>query len=256
MPKRFMTEEKLNCEPCHCIDMPPDVRHHAIDVMRLREGQCIEVIDRCGQLVLASITRQDITKNKKGYFLMVEEIVSQNEYSSYYNYQSIAAIAVIKWSRFEWMLEKLAEIGIDTIIPIIFERCAFSPKVILQTWPKKQARFERILASAQRQSFSNRVELIQPLSLDDFLRYYNEISDNSSILSLLSTVNGQSFSTIMQTENSLICSITGPEGGLSPYEEQRCIDEGAKCISLGRSILRAETAPIVFWGAVRAYNVI
>lgn len=147
----------------------------------------------------------------------------------------IACISIVKKDNFELITQKLAEIGVGTLIPILSERTVKQSLNI--------DRLEKISIEALEQSgHSNKMTICEPLKLQEALK------QNKEKLSIYFDMEGAS------TEQGLIeCFYIGPEGGWSEEEKDLFKSFDIKACSLGATTLRAETASIVasdrlIWG--------
>ena len=149
--------------------------------------------------------------------------------------------------RMEWLVEKATELGVASITPIEAERSVMRLKGDRAT--KRQERWQAIAASACEQCGRNRVPLIQaPVDLAQWLgqallahapRYVLSLADGSVPLKTALVAN---------TREAVFLS--GPEGGLSPAEEQLACAHGFMPVTLGPRVLRAETAPLAALAAL------
>lgn len=145
-----------------------------------------------------------------------------------------AIIALIKSDKFELILQKLTELGVKRIVPYNAYRSVVKEKKS----EKKLERYKKILTEASEQCHRNLIpEIVPAIDLKDIDKYLSELNliayekEDSDIKAELS--NSQS-----------ITFIIGPEGGFDPAEYLKLVEKGFKSISLGKRILRAETAAI------------
>ena len=157
-----------------------------------------------------------------------------------------------KSDKMELIIQKAVELGVDEIIPVQMARCivSYDAKKI----KSKTERFNGIAESAAKQSkrtsipvvhevasFSRALEIAK--SLDLFLIPYENEQGMASTTEALSNIK----------ENSTIGIMIGPEGGFEPSEIKKAIEVGGKTISLGKRILRTETASITAMAMVMLY---
>lgn len=153
--------------------------------------------------------------------------------------------ALIKFDHFEWMLEKATELGVERITPVYSLRCE---KGLDLAAGKRMERWRRILYESGQQSRRLRppsldepVQLKAALSLDCLLRLWLEEEGKARpILRVVAT----GFS-----EAALLC---GPEGGWEEKERLEAGNAGWLPVSLGKQILRAETAVLAAMAIVMA----
>ena len=147
---------------------------------------------------------------------------------------SIAISPIKKSNRFEWFLEKVTEIGISSIYPIV---CDHSEKTSLNI-----NRAKKILISSMKQSLQTYLpEIYEPTDFNSFVTNYFKNSLNL-IATNKTDFNPKPFSEFAGAENTLI--MIGPEGGFS--NDELLIAKNAKftAVSLGNNRLRTETAGV------------
>jgi len=208
---------------------------HTTKVLRKKEGDILNFTDGKGNLFIAEILIADSKKTKV-------QVVKREKKDKQHNYYLHIAIAPTKnMDRFEWFLEKSAEIGIDEITPII---CNRSERKAIKT-----ERCNRILLSAMKQSLKfHKTKLNEAISLKECLKQdfegnkYIAHCDDSEKIELKNE----------RTKKRTLILI-GPEGDFSPNEIEIALQNQFKAVSLGNSRLRTETAGIV---AVTTINII
>ena len=149
-------------------------------------------------------------------------------------------LAIFKFDRLEWAIEKCTELGATRIVPVIAKR---SHAHLVQASGKRVERWQRIAREAAQQS--RRVappEIPDPLTLRDALGL-----EEASVRVVLSEVEGgATLADTLEgadTSTGVVLAI-GPEGGWTDDELKRFADAGWEAASLGATILRAETAAI------------
>lgn len=219
-----------------CI-LPEDESQHAVKVLRLQAGDNITVVDGAGGYYKAVITNPH---HKHCAFEITE---TQLEFGKR-NYKLHIAIAPTKnIERLEWFIEKVTEIGIDEITPII---CRHSERKVI-----KEERLEKIIVSAAKQSLKAYFPKLNPLSTFDQLLQKHEAAQKfiahcyEEDKRLLQTEIGKSTDVLI---------LIGPEGDFSMEEVQKAISAGFKPVSLGESRLRTETAGVVACHTVALMN--
>lgn len=150
-------------------------------------------------------------------------------------------LAILKADRFEVAIQKLTELGVSRIVPLLTERSVVSFDDA-RGWLKRAERYARIARGAAEQS--ERVtlpEIAEPTALAEFLHQQPAIV-------LLERAASVPIGNIVPAAVAAIA--VGPEGGWSEREQTRIAQEAAGTASLGRLILRAETAAIVAAGTL------
>jgi 16S rRNA (uracil1498-N3)-methyltransferase len=148
--------------------------------------------------------------------------------------------------RMDWLLEKATELGASTLLPITAERSVLKLKG--ERSDKKLAHWQAIAVASSEQCGRNRVlQVASPLTLKQALSG-TQIPGERWILSL--ATGTQPLQEALQTFSQRpdvpqeITLLSGPEGGLSPAEEEEALAAGFMPVSLGNRVLRAETAPV------------
>ena len=147
--------------------------------------------------------------------------------------------ALIKFDRFEWMVEKATELGVERILPV---ETARTEKGLLAASRKRTERWERIARESSQQSRRVRVPQIQPaaglaraLEAPAEYRYFLEESGAPSFPRMLPA---------SRKDAGTAALLVGPEGGWTDAERQAAAAAGWLAVGLGPQILRAETAAL------------
>lgn len=145
--------------------------------------------------------------------------------------------ALIRKERFEWMLQKATELGVERIVPVIMERNV----VKWEDEPKKQQRYQAILREAAEQC--HRVD-IPPLEAPVKLKTLTDQHPEIALVAYEQTEQTISLAKV-PLEGTSVGILIGPEGGISPNELGMLQKNGWIPVGLGPRILRAETAALV-----------
>jgi len=157
------------------------------------------------------------------------------------------ALAIFKFDRMEWAIEKCTEIGVARIIPVIARR---SDAHLVAAAAKRHERWQRIVREASEQSRRTAPpEITPPVKLKELDAVLPAGALTRVVLaeSLSSSEDGARLADILQprlTEVEVALAV-GPEGGWADGELSWLLDAGWVAASLGNTILRAETAAIV-----------
>lgn len=201
---------------------------HAIRVLRLSEGDQVQLIDGEGGFYEAIIS----DANSKSCKLLINKSIQEFEKRNFNLHIAIAPTKNI--DRFEWFLEKSTEIGIDEITPLLTEHS--ERKVI------KPERLEKILATAMKQSLKAYLPKLNCLT-----NYHALISNTKCPNKYIAHCNAGDkihLKNCIQKGNDILILI-GPEGDFSPEEVALAKENGFTEISLGTARLRTETAGVV-----------
>lgn len=202
--------------------------HHLGRVLRAKPGQAVVLFNGHGGEYPATITAID----KKGVTVAV---AAHNPVERERATAVHLGLALIKPERFEWAIEKCAELGVAAITPLVTQYT--DQKIRPEQIDKKRQRWQQIAISACEQSGRNRIPVIHaPLTLEAWLNARDEA------VKLLADPDAPAFdkSTAAKTAALLV----GPEGGFTPEEAQAAAQAGFNKRALGPTILRAETAAV------------
>ncbi len=156
----------------------------------------------------------------------------------------IVAAALINIKRFEWMIQKAAELGATKIIPLITKRVEIK---INDKFFKKIERWNQISHNASEQSFRNvKMIVTKPMKFEEALEL--EVENKFIAHEKTKKAVSNNFPT-----NSIF--FVGPEGGFSEEEVNLAYEKGCEDISLGKRILRAETASIFILSRIVGENI-
>jgi 16S rRNA (uracil1498-N3)-methyltransferase len=227
--------------------------HHLTRVLRVEPGQLYELSD--GRTLC--LARVEAVGRDTVDFAVVEPLASRPP-----QLDATLLIAVAKFDRFEWALEKATELGAGMIVPLAAAR---SEKALLAAAPKRAARWEKILFESAQQARCLRPPRLGPLAQprEAFA------ADESAIRILLSERAGDPpLKTLLDAHPSRasqaagaapgsspvrISLAIGPEGGWTEGEFTAAEGAGFAPASLGSNILRAETAVVAGLAAAHLY---
>jgi len=223
--RRFYTP-KENFQADKAILNQAETRHLR-DVLRLREGAEIHVFDGEGREFLGAVEK--ISKSET-----LLEIIREITPSALESGLDLTlAIALLKGEKFDLVVQKSVELGVNRIIPLNTKRA----DVKLTGGEKKLERWRKIALEAAKQS--GRAKLLQIEKPIDFKEF---VEAESGTRILFAERNGASFSEIKTAEQ--IIAVVGAEGGWEDSEIETAREKGFQIITLGGRILRAETAAI------------
>ena len=204
--------------------------HHLTHVLRVEPGQKFEISDN-GNVYLAQIesARKDLVS-----FAIIERMQEPAPHL-----QTTLLCSLIKFERLEWIIEKATELGVERIVPVEVER---SEKGLVKAAIKRLERWNRIAREASEQSRRARLpEIAMPLDLKDALKTaadYRYILEEQTAPPILQSLPPE------RRPQDRVALLVGPEGGWTDREREVITNGGWTAVSLGRAILRAETAAI------------
>ena len=207
-----------------------DDAHHISRVLRMKAGDALSLCDGAGNEYDAVITSisQDAVSCTVG-----ERHASETE--------SPVRVTLFqclpKTGKMELIVQKCTELGVFAVVPVVSARCVVVPG---KDYDKKRERYNRVALEAAKQSRRGMIPSVLPLvelkkidvkSFDLFLVAY----EDETAVSLKQALRGAN-------APASIALLIGPEGGLEEGEVASLVAAGAKSVSLGKRILRTETA--------------
>lgn len=240
--QRYFIDEIIKQEMI--INLNPDDLHHLRNVMRKNNGDQIICLDKQGQVFKGQI--EDITN---GRIRMIEKLDEDNEL----DVEVTLVYALPKGDKFELVLQKATELGVSRIVPLLTKRCVVKSDPV--RFAKKMTRYQKILKEASEQSRRNIIpEITNVINLNQLENYlgdynlvaYEELAKQGEDKVLKETLN-------KLTSGAKITIIVGCEGGFEASEIEMMETLNIKACSLGKRILRSETAPLYFLSVI-GYN--
>jgi len=210
--------------------MEGDTAHHLGRVLRAQQGQLYELSD--GQRVW--LARIEKVARDRVDFALLEEIPACQP-----RVEVALLLSVVKFDAFEWAIEKATELGVSTIIPLAAAR---SEKALLASAGKRAERWKKILAEASQQSRRLRVP-----TLENLARPAEAWPRQSATTKILLSERSQAppLRQVLATATAASAALAiGPEGGWTDEEVAAAQKAGFREASLGKLILRTETAVI------------
>lgn len=202
--------------------------HHIKNVMRMKTGDKIEVVfeDVIYDCILDMNNLSFKVENKRKEEIEKPEI--------------IIAFSLLKEQKLDYLLQKATEVGASGFIPFMSKRSII--KFDFKKEDSKIDRWNKILKEASEQCFRVDVPNISNVLT------LNELSKCKADLKILLTLNEKTKNIKKVIEQNKKCDkiiiVVGPEGGFEKSEENLLMDNGFISTSLGKNVLRAETAPV------------
>jgi len=201
---------------------------HLVRVLRVEAGQVFELSDN-QNVYLAEVE----SARKSG---VVFRVVEQLPVAAMPVHTMLLA-SLIKFERFEWLVEKATELGVSAIQPIESVR---TERGLAQASRKRTSRWERIAREASEQSRRARLPEIaavqrfdQALDTSADVRLFLDEGPAEPILHVLPAA---------RKAQDRVALLLGPEGGWTEEERQKAVAHAWRACSLGTTVLRAETA--------------
>lgn len=244
----FITQPLTSGQP---VRLDEDDSFHAIKVLRLSAGDLIELADTLGQVFVAEITAAGRERGAVVEAVPGEELGSAKPDAAAAVNLTVAQ-AMPKGRKLDLVVEKLSEIGVDRLVPLLSDKSVARDKGA----GEKLERWQRIARSAAAQAKRRRVmEVAAPVSLEDWLKTFS-----GNVLALVTETEPMRLGGVVAGLGGLadghdpgqagesgsgIALLIGPEAGFSPGELAMLEDAGAHFASLGSLVLRTETAALV-----------
>lgn len=233
MPKFFVSKENISD---HTIILDGDNARHISSVLRAKTGEEITVCDGEGIDYTCEIT--EIDKNK--ITAKITDIFSNNAEP---DIKITLFQALPKSDKMELVIQKCIEIGIDSIVPVATEHCVVNLK---GKEDKKIQRWNKIAEAAAKQCGRGKIPQVHNvMSFKDAILKSKELD---TALIPYEKEKENSLKCFCESSKGMVCTIgifIGPEGGFSNEEIDFAISNGVKSVTLGKRILRTETAGLV-----------
>lgn len=232
MPVFFIPSE---CSSQETISVTGDVLVHLRDSLRVKVGEVVLFGDGAGRRYcteVTAVTNQALTGR-------ILETITQPATKAP---ALTLGQSLLKGEKMDWVIQKATELGVSQIVPIESRHSVVQLKADRVT--HQLARWQRIALEAAQQSEQWHVpKIATPRSLSEVLANH---AISTTILMLAERDEGKSLQTVRlpQGTNGSVLALVGPEGGWSKEEIEVAQRVGVETISLGRHILRAETAAI------------
>ena len=214
---------------------------HCVKVLRMGEGDTIEVVDGNGTLYTCRITMA----HPKRCAIEVQDKQTQEPH---WGHRIVLAIAPTKnLDRIEWLVEKCVEMGVDRIIPL---RCHNSERTVLKT-----ERLKKIMVSAMKQSLKATLPRLDEMTsiMDVIAEDFDGTRCIAYCDAMLPREQRRTLPSVYRPGADVMVLI-GPEGDFSPEEVQAATAAGFIPVTLGESRLRTETAGLMAVAAVHAMD--
>jgi 16S rRNA (uracil1498-N3)-methyltransferase len=217
--------------------LPPIQAHHLRNVLRLRTGDTVEIFDGEG----CGYTGEVELRVSEVWVRALKSIPSPES-----PFHLTLAAALIRPAKYEWMLEKSTELGVDEIIPLKAGHSEI--RIPPQKLESRLERWRRIVREASRQCERfNEPRITAPLDIDEFFAS-KEFVGSSKILFY------ERSDELWQLDKFISARIVlcvGPEGGWESREIKKAVEGGFRVCGLGPRILRAETAAIAAMAVIQ-----
>lgn len=209
---------------------------HIRKVLRLKEGDEITVFDGLGKELKGTIVEEGLSS----VVIRIENACSSKKDSPL---EVTLAQSLLKGEKMDYLIQKATELGVKEIIPFLSSRSV--PLLEKSKRVRRHHRWERIAIEASKQCGRGVVPKIESLQdYSDMLR----MAESNALRLILWEREGMKLKEILERskERKKIFFVIGPEGGFSRGEIEEGKGTGFVPVTLGRRILRAETASLCF----------
>jgi 16S rRNA (uracil1498-N3)-methyltransferase len=228
MPLFFIQSQSIQND---LVVLPGELAHHLRDVLRCRPGEIVHLVDENRgryRTVLDRVTKEQV----------VAKILQKEAPSTRPAFSISLAQAILKGEKMDWMIQKATELGADSIIPIVTERTIVRPRAERES--HRRDRWQKIALEAAQQCGRTDIPVIQPaISLEELC---NKPPEAAHKMVLWEQEQDRSLRSALTDLKSPLLVLIGPEGGFPLSEIEKLRKAGWISVSLGRRILRAETA--------------
>ena len=232
---RFYVDFALS--PDSVVELPDNVVRH-LNVLRVKNTEEIVLFNGNGKSYPAL---PEVLEKRRASVRILREESTDNE--SPLNITLVQAVSAAE--RMDFTLQKSVELGVAEIRPVISERCVV--RLSGERAEKRVARWQEIVVSACEQSGRNIVPKVLPLTT--YAQALQQLPQETTKL-LMSLNRAQKLSDI-QPQSGKVVFMVGPEGGWTEKEEQQAFDAGFQSVTLGKRVLRTETASLAAIAAMQ-----
>ena len=224
MTRRRWIADKVEGDRAFLLD---NNANHLFRVLRAQTGQQYDVVAE-GVARLATIT---FASPDKVEFHLGEEIAADAlpEIRVY--------LSIFKFDHMEWAIEKLTELGVTSIVPIVATRTS---QHLIKAAEKRVERWRKIAKEASQQA-----RRVSPPEIGDSVKFEKAVAAVTGTRIVLSELEGSvSLKAALAEKRTPVTMAFGPEGGWTDDEIEFFKNRGWQSATLGHTILRAETAAI------------
>lgn len=213
--------------------------HHLATVLRMKSGGIVRVVDQTGRIFLSELrfTGKQVTGH------CFKEVLTSAER----NCEVTLLMGLIKKEKWDFCLQKSTELGVKRIVPFESRRTIVKSKE--EKADKKILRWNKLVLEAAQQCKRDQVpELLAPITLKEAAAYRSAVN----LVAYESLAHPSKKLREILKPNSSVTIVIGPEGGFDEEEITMLEEAGFVSVTLGKRILRAETAALYMLSAIDA----
>jgi 16S rRNA (uracil1498-N3)-methyltransferase len=221
--------------------------HHARSVLRLKEGEGVQILDGKGR------SFDGIIRDFENGRLKVElrQTGKKPAKALLQGPEVTLGVSVVKPERMDFLVQKASELGVAAIAPLISQRCVI--KLSKERWEGKLKRWRKIALESCKQCGQSRIPEIGSVEIyRDFVQ--KKASAYEKILiPTLALRGGILYSSLKAPKPRTLLALLGPEGDFTQEEVRLAVSCGALPVSLGPLVLRTETAAIYLLSVIQFF---
>jgi 16S rRNA (uracil1498-N3)-methyltransferase len=229
--------------------LPAELLHH-LRVRRISEGEVIPIFDGQGQIASATLVRL----GSKSGELAIDNVKQDTQ--SEVPYSITLAQGLAGGDKMDWVIEKAVETGASRIVPLQCERSVIKLNrgSDAERAQKRLLHWRAITQAACEQCERTVLPLVEPIqAIEGYLAKASDADVKGALKLLFGTGDHPSLAkTIAPLPAQNVILLIGPEGGFTPEEIALAMKAGFQAVSLGRRILRTETAGIAAISTIHA----
>ena len=236
------------------LDLPPGAARH-VQVLRMQPGHSLELFNHgpgwdWGQQAAPPSGQFSAEITAMGRSQVQVRVLAHQAQEREAARAVYMAVAMPANERMDWLVEKATELGVSGLQPLMTERSVL--RLSGERAEKKVAHWHSVAVAASEQCGGNRVPPVQPVStLTAWLARQPAVSAGARLLLSLRPNSPVLRDAVAPLAPDVpITLLSGPEGGLSPAEEEAALASGFIAVSLGQRTLRAETAALAALAAL------
>ena len=247
MSKFFVKTEQINNNDIVIIG---DDVNHIINVLRMKKTDKVQI---CNQDTGDNYNAEIVNYSKNEVECKIKDKINATTES---NVHITLFQGIPKIEKMELIIQKNTEVGIKSIVPVIMERTVV--KLDEKIASKKLERWQKIAEIAAKQSMRDiipqigNITKLKDIDTTEFdavlVAYENE--EHNMLKTELQKLERKIKSNNSSEQQYNIAIVIGPEGGISEKELVMLAEKNAKFVSLGKRILRTETAGVVMAGNI------
>lgn len=232
MSRRFFVDSPITGETAALMGQEAQ---HVSKVMRAKVGEELILFDGTGAEFAARI-------EKIGRSEVEVSIIERCEVDRELPFRLAIGVALPKGDRQRWLVEKLVELGVTEVVPLVTARSVAQPN------GNALERLRRAVVEASKQCGRNRLMVVgQASTFDAFLTAASD--SDLRLIAHPSSANESVADRLAPNNNNVVVAI-GPEGGFTDEEIAQAEERHWRKVSLGQRVLRTETAAIAIASAI------